>query len=94
MILERDPAAMLSWLRPPAALVDRGGGGWSPPAGTLDSVRDSQMDLDHNYNVEGLTEYQLHVVRSVTLSVSCLSVVSALLASYFFLRMRRNFRHE
>jgi G protein-coupled receptor GPR1 len=42
----------------------------------------------------GLDSTQLRTLKLVSLCLASLSVVSAILAFYWFIRIRRSFRHE
>lgn len=82
---------MVSWLRsftpsdsPDATRTD--------PPWIIDLPNDSEAAV--NYNLYDYTDSELKSFWIATLVVSGISIISAIFASYLFVRMRRNFRHE
>lgn len=52
-----------------------------------------EESYDHN-DYHGLSNNQLFALKITSLVAGSISVVSVLVSSYWFVRMRRSFRHE
>jgi G protein-coupled receptor GPR1 len=46
------------------------------------------------YNGPTLTGHQLYILRSIALTAASMSMVSGLLVGWWFVRMKRSFRHQ
>ena len=49
---------------------------------------------DENEGKPALTDDQLYILRSIALTAASMSMVSGLLVGFWFIRMKRSFRHQ
>lgn len=52
------------------------------------------LPLNHDVNAHDLSSNQLFTLKIVSLVAGSVSIFSVLIVSYWFIRMRRRFRHE
>lgn len=69
-------------------------GGFSAFVADSKIIFERDDDVPSPHSPHGLTTSQLKTLKLVSLSVACISISSALVAFYWFVRIRRSFRHE
>ncbi|CAM1503292.1 Fc.00g080680.m01.CDS01 [Cosmosporella sp. VM-42] len=66
--------------------------GW--PMNSIEMDERSPIDINDNSNIHKLDHGQIYTLHVVSVTLSALSLATALVASSWFYRMRRSFRHD